>query len=235
MKFAHQLGLALAVLMLLAACRPASATDLIFALTESNLETIFGQNPNFGAGDCGSPAQPATLCAVYQLAIVPNLPGGDSLISASVDSTPASWTDNLLLPDTYEWNAGYTGSNQDVTLLTENSGVDGNTFQGLYIYTGGSRTGVANNLTATEMPENDTFTFTLDTSNAADTIGSLNFNIEVYGVELNSNGTEDELDKQFTYTEDNVLLTPEPSPVWLCAPGVLLAWYGRRRAARRSS
>ena len=152
MKCVRTFGVAgIAVVSLLAICRPASATDLMFSFTAANLESAMNSSPSFGSGECTSGASLDTfseLCGVYQVIATPNLVTAN-MSSALIQTSPlpgaGAWETEITQADTV-YNSDLPYPNLDtaifyadyadtsdtlVSFVTNNSSIVGQDFSSL--------------------------------------------------------------------------------------------------------
>jgi hypothetical protein len=228
MKCASRFGVMAPVIALLAVCRPASATDLMFSFTAADLENIFMQDAGFGAGDCGFGVQISTMCGAYHITATPNLPDATfSEIDSPIPSGVGAWA--VATPDgSVSWYADFAPpTDPNVTFLTGNTAVAGHLFD---LYEGPPTFDRVSGIVATApMPASAVFSFLLTTSVAGVTVDNVSWNLGLVLVSLKDDGTQGE--KDVLYEETGVYLVPEPSGAWLCLTGI--AALGLRKKWRR--
>jgi len=229
-KFVHRLGVIALTATFLTVCRPASATELLFSFTAAELENVFQQMSGFGAGLCGANgAQVNTFCGVYQMQLTSNLPGAQiTNVTSPIPSGNGAWVGEPDSPgsNTVDFYADFTGGGFDpyVTLLTANTGVTGNTFD-LLDWNNNSAT-----VTATApMSSSDTFSFDLTTTAVGVTQDTVPFDLGVELVPITLQGLQNEGDKGEWFTASDVIITPEPSGLWLCLLGMAALILGKDR------
>ena len=244
MKCVKKFGIVVGAVAMLAVCRPASATDILFGFTAGQLENAINSDPGFGGGSCASQSTHTASCGIFDITLTANIPSQEYSMTNPSPAPSALW-------ETYVWTAGVDNppatttadgvdfyadmtdrSDPLISFITTNANTVGK------VYTDVLNTAEPSVTGATPLTSNTLFTFVLNTSDAttiADKGYNVDFTLTIDALPLLASGADNgnvNADGKFitdTSITDFQMTAPEPGSGLLCLIG-LAAWgFGRMR------
>jgi hypothetical protein len=234
MKGVHAFGAVAAVVVLLAMCGPASATEIMYSFTAQQLIDAIDSDPSFGLGGtaCGAvEASFSTYCGIYDVTATLNLPSA-SVVSMATPSSAGSAT----------WETAISGggadfyadmedeSDQYISFVTTNTNTVGQ-----YYYTLESIDPYEIGLNP--LASSTVFSFVVTTSASVAAAQAATFSLTIEALPLNANGSDNTtVNSDGKWFEDDTITNfsmesvavPEPASGLLCLIG-LAAWAMHRK------